>query len=293
MIKKITKRARPIPDTEIFKFVNKNIKYKYIYEKKLHLVFLKKYFQWLQKSSFNKLKGLHLFNKLSFVHGTSQAFDDFYSTYKGRRFRVFKGEFKYHEIIWKENKIKWCYIENDKIKKNDAIIISLPFSDFGNQHPSMKKVIDECDRLNVPVLLDLAYYSIARNINFNVNKKCIKVLTFSLSKAFYGTERVRIGIRCKKDINYDSADLFTEMGMLSRISVGLGLKLIQKYDTDYCQKKFRKKQLNICKKLDLVPSDCVIFGLGNKKKYKDYNRGSKWRRVCLSSLIGNMRDINA
>ena len=54
----------------------------------------KKYFQWLQKSSFNKLKGLHLFNKLSFVHGTSQAFDDFYSTYKGRRFRVFKGEFK-------------------------------------------------------------------------------------------------------------------------------------------------------------------------------------------------------
>ena len=33
MIKKITKRARPIPDTEIFKFVNKNIKYKYIYEK--------------------------------------------------------------------------------------------------------------------------------------------------------------------------------------------------------------------------------------------------------------------
>ena len=293
MLKKITKRARPIPDLEIFKFVNKNVKSKYIYEKKLHTNFLIKYFQWLQKSSLNKLNGLNLFNKLSFVHGTSQAFDDFYSTYRGRRFRVFKGEFKYHEIIWRENKIKWKYIEKERIKKNDAVIISLPFSDFGSEHPLMKQVINECDKLNVPVLIDLAYYSIARNIDFNLNRKCIKVLTFSLSKAFYGTERVRIGISCKKSVDYDPADLFTEMGMLSRISVGLGLKLIKKYDTDYCQKKFRKKQLNICKKLDLTPSDCVIFGLGNKKSYKNFNRGSKWRRICISSILGNMRDINA
>ena len=60
-------------------------------------------------------------------------------------------------------------------------------------------------------------------------------------------------------------------------------KLIQKYDTDYCQKKFRKKQLNICKKLDLVPSDCVIFGLGNKKKYKDYT--NSW---SISSKCSNI-----
>ena len=117
MLKKITKRARPIPDLEIFKFVNKNVKSKYIYEKKLHTNFLIKYFQWLQKSSLNRLNGLNLFNKLSFVHGTSQAFDDFYSTHRGRRFRVFKGEFKYHQIIWRENKIKWTYIEKESIKK--------------------------------------------------------------------------------------------------------------------------------------------------------------------------------
>ena len=292
MLKKITKRARPIPDLDIFNFVNKNIKSKYIYEKKLHTKFLIKYFQWLQKSSLNKLKGLNLFNKLSFVHGTSQAFDDFYSKYKGRRFRVFKGEFKYHEIIWRENKIKWKYIEKEKIKKNDAVIISLPFSDFGNEHPLMKEVLNKCDKLNIPVLIDLAYYSIARNINFDLNRKCIKVLTFSLSKAFYGTERVRIGIRCKKSVDYDSADLFTEMGMLSRVSVGLGLKLINRYNTDHCQKKFRNKQLEICKKLKLVPSDCVIFGLGDKKKYRSFNRGSQWRRICISSALGNMKDIN-
>ena len=292
MKKKATKRARPIPDKNVYNFINKNLKTKFLYEKNIHNKFLKKYFSWLQKSSLNKLRGLEKFNKLSFVHGTSQAFDEFYSSNRNRRFRVFKGEFKYHEIIWKENQMNWSYIENGTIKKNDAVIISLPFSDFGGEHPKMSKILDKCDSLDVPVLIDLAYYSIARGINFDLNRKSIKVLTFSLSKAFYGTERVRIGIRCKKNISFDPPDLFTEMGMVSRISAGLGLKLISNYSTDYCQNKFRSKQLKVCKNLGLKPSDCIIFGLGKKNEFKGYNRGSKWTRVWISVILGNMRDIN-
>ncbi len=198
MLKKITKRARPIPDKNIYNFVNKNIKFKYLYQKNIHLKFLKKYFQWIQLSTLNKLNGIKKFNKLSFVHGTSQAFDDFYRTYSKKRFRCFRGEFKYHEIIWKENNINWKYLDNDKIKKNDAVIISVPFSDYGSVHPLTEEILSQCDHLNVPVLIDLAYYSIAKSINFNLDRKCIKVLTFSLSKSFFGTERVRIGMRCKK-----------------------------------------------------------------------------------------------
>ena len=87
----------------------------------------------------------------------------------------------------------------------------MPFSDFGSEHPQMKYIINQCNKLNVPVLIDLAYYSIGRDINFNLDKKCIKVLAFSLSKSFYGTERIRIGIRCKRKREYDPPDLFTEV----------------------------------------------------------------------------------
>ena len=80
--------------------------------------------------------------------------------------------------------------------------------------------------------------------------------------------------------------------MLSKISVGVGNKLISKFSTDYCQNTYRTKQIELCKKLDLIPSKCVIFGLAkNKGGYKKYNRGSKWRRVCLSKKIGNMGDL--
>jgi len=288
------KRSRPIPNKEVFVFLNKNIKSKDIYQKNLLKKYLKLYFSWIQKSKLNKIIGIKKFNKLSYTYGTSQAFDEFYSKYKLLRFRCFKGEFKYHEIIWKENKYKWEYIEDDKIKKNDAVIISVPFSDFGSEHPKTKDVISQCEKLNVPVLIDFAYYSISRNINFNVNKKCIKVLTFSLSKSFYGAERIRIGIRLKKKKDYDSPDLFNEMGMVSKIAIGAGIRLLKKFKTDYCQNKYRKKQIKICKLLNLIPSDCVIFGIAKKddKKYYSYNRGSVWRRVCISELLGDMKDIN-
>ena len=117
MFKKITKRARPIPDSKIYKFVNKNLKSKFLYQNDIHIKFLKKYYRWIQQSKLNKLYGLKKFNSLSFVHGTSQAFDEFYRSYGNKRFRCFKGEFKYHEIIWKENKINWKYLDDKKIKK--------------------------------------------------------------------------------------------------------------------------------------------------------------------------------
>ena len=90
LTKLTTVRARPIANKEIFSFVKKNVNSKFLYQKDLHKKFLNKYFKWIQKSSLNKLKGIKKFKYLSFVHGTSQAFDEFYSSNKGKRFRCFK-----------------------------------------------------------------------------------------------------------------------------------------------------------------------------------------------------------
>ena len=46
----------------------------------------------------------------------------------------------------------------------------------------------------------------------------------------------------------------------------------------------------VCNDLDIQPSDCVLYGITDKnhKKFGDYDRGSRWRRVCISSLLGDM-----
>ena len=135
-------------------------------------------------------------------------------------------------------------------------------------------------------------YGRTNHYYFDLNRDCIKAITFSLSKAFYGAERVRIGIRCKKEYNDDPVDLFTSMGMLSKISAGVGLELCNEFSPDYNHEKYRLSQIDICKKLNIEPSDCVQFGITDKshKDFGDYDRGSRWRRVCISKLLSDMGD---
>ena len=283
-------RSRPIPNSEAFEFVKKSINPKYLYDMKVVHNFLNTYYEWIQTSKLNKLHGLNKFNSLSFVHGTLQSFDFFYAENKDRRMRCFKGEFIYHEVTWRNNYPGWKYIEDDVIRKNDAVIISLPFSDYGAEHPDMQNVLDICDNLKVPVFIDCAYYSIGRGLDFNLDRPCIKGISFSLSKAFYGAERLRIGMRCKREHNDDPADLITSMGMVSKISAGAGYELCNNFEADYNHNKFRNKQIEICKELKIEPSDCVQFGITdeNHKDFGEYDRGSRWRRVCISKLLSDM-----
>jgi len=286
------RRARPIPDLGVLNFVNNSIQdsYKYLYDKNITKDFLNTYYEWIRSSELNNLHGLEKFDNLGYIHGTTQAFDAFYSENKDRRMRCFRGEYRYHTVIWRNNYPGWKYIEDDEIRKNDAVVISLPFSDFGSEHPEMQKVLDSCDRLNVPVLVDCAYYSITKDLNFDLDRPCIDTIAFSMSKAFYGVEKLRIGMRCKREFKDDSVDALNLADYFSKIGPAVGYRLCKKYDPDFNYKKYGKKQEEICKKLKIETSDCVNFGLASKEHeyFSDFERGSDWRRVCISLLLGEI-----
>ena len=78
--------------------------------------------------------------------------------------------------------------------------------------------------------------------------------------------------------------------MLAKIAVGVGYELCKNFDTDYNQYKFRDKQIKVCKEYEIEPSDCVIFGIPDHQhsEFGDYDRGSRWRRVCISKLLSDM-----
>ena len=80
MLQKLHKAGRPIPDSEIYEFVQKSVKDStdYLYERDLHPLFLEKFHIWINNSQNNNIKGLNEFDELTYVHGTSQSFDNFY-----------------------------------------------------------------------------------------------------------------------------------------------------------------------------------------------------------------------
>ena len=169
----------------------------------------------------------------------------------------------------------------------------MPFSDLGSEHPQTQHLLSQCDNLEIPVFIDAAYYCIARGVDFNLDRPCIDTVAFSMSKAFYGVERLRAGIRCRRSDRDDGGVLFNQFHCIAKIAAGVGNELCQNFEHDYNQNKFRERQVAVCEDLGLTASDCVLFGITDAEHpdFGDYDRGTPWRRVCISTLLGDIDEI--
>ena len=71
---------------------------------------------------------------------------------------------------------------------------------------------------------------------------------------------------------------------LNTNSIWLGHELIKNFKNNYVVNKYKEVQEQYCKKLDLTPSNCVIFGIDKNNNYAEYNRGGDSNRLCFSKI---------
>ena len=274
------KNAIPIPNKRIREFikgitVDSNVS---VYDE-----YINTFDKWIKSSKNNHLKYLDNYSSKKFINGTIQAFDHFYLKHHKLRFRFYQGEFMYHKASMKNN-LKWEWMNTDTLRLGDAVIISVPFSDIGTVHPNLYNILDECETLKIPVLLDMAYYPITKNINLNLNYTCINTICFSLSKAFDGAQWLRCGIRYERYDTDDGIDIYNSVDMTPRITMKISIALMNEFSVDYNWDTYGLKYNEVCQKYNLQKTDCILFGLGGNT-YSDYNRGGNANRVCISKLL--------
>lgn len=276
--------AFAIADPLVLKTLDSNFKVvDTINNDNVHTEFLDKYRSWIQSSKNNTVTGIDEFPYACFTNGTTEAFDKFYAKHSTRRFRFFKGEFVYHRLSCRNNGYDWAYLEGEKLDKNDVVIISLPFSDTGNKHTDLEFILHNCNILDIPVLLDCAYFGICTDIDIDLTHPCIKEVTFSLSKTFYSAH-LRIGMRLTREDDDDPLFVTNKMGYVNRLSAQIGLTLLAHFGPDYIYNKYRVRQLEYCTILDLEPSKCVLFGIGDKR-WDDYNRDRETNRLSFHKFL--------
>lgn len=251
----------------------------------VHTRFLIKYREWIQSTRNNTISGLEQFSYACFTNATTEAFDKFYAKHSTRRFRFFKGEYVYHRLSCRNNNYDWSYIEDSTLDKNDVVIISLPFSDTGNKHTQLDDILDTCNTLGIPVLLDCAYFGICSGLDFNFTHKCIKEITFSLSKTFYSAH-IRIGMRLSRHDDDDPLFVTNKMGYVNRISAQIGINLLDHLGPDYIFGKYRQRQLDYCNILGVKSSNCVLFGIGDDR-WNDYNRDRETNRLSFHKFLAD------
>lgn len=245
--------------------------------------FLQDYSEW----AFGKhnVYGIENYKHLGYANGTTEIFDKFYLRHNHRRLRLFRGEYFYHMIMGRNCK-DFAWIDEQPLDKNDFMVISMPFSDTGGIPNGFQTTLEKCEELEIPVCIDMAYLNLSKLANFNVDFKCIETIATSLSKIF-PVAHLRIGLRLNRHNIDDGINAYTNnmIPYVNTASIDIGHKLIKNYSSTWIWDSYHLKQHDICNKLGVAPSNCVIFGIDHLNKYGEYNRGGKTNRLCFSKIL--------
>jgi Aminotransferase class I and II len=246
--------------------------------------FIEQYRHWILSTTVNTVIGLDQFAVAGYSNGTTEGFDKFYLKHHTKRFRCFRGEYMYHMASWKTYFPSWQYIDDAPLERNDAVVISFPFSDSGQEHPQLKEILDQCAKLNIPVLLDCAYFGLCSDMVFDFSHPAITDITFSFSK-FLPVAHLRIGIRFTRVDDDDSLLICNKTLYTNRLGAAVGIKIMNMFSPDYIVNKYKSSQIKLCKELDVVPSKSIIFGIDYKNQYTEYYRGGNSNRLSLAKHL--------
>lgn len=144
---------------------------------------VQKLHQWLLNSS-NQYLGLDQFSYVAAIDGNTQAFDLFYVKHRHKCIKILRGEWIYHVQQLSANKFNWSYVENSPLEEGDAFLISAPFSGLGYQHPRMQELLQDCEKLNIPVFIDACFSVVTENVTYDFSSSAIENVSFSCSKIF-------------------------------------------------------------------------------------------------------------
>jgi hypothetical protein len=222
--------------------------------------FVKSHRKWLVNNTFY-INGLENFEYAYIVDGVTGAFNDVYH----EDVYVLDGEYSYHKDIGKRIE----HFEN--IPAGSRLIISYPFAATGNIHKDWKQILENCKKNNIHIFVDACLAGVSLGV-LDVNHPAITHVAFSFSKAF-GTGFCRTGVLYARYNHGSPASITNKYLYLNHNNIFLHTHLMNNFESDYIFKKYRFKQIDICKKHSLLQSDCVLFGLDNNE------------RKCVTRLI--------
>lgn len=214
---------------------------------------------------------------------TQKAIIEFLAKNKSRKLRIHQQE--YWQKDWFDT-IPWdfeYYKTPEDIKENDMIVLSLPLRGTQIIESWFVPLLERCEELNVPVLLDCAYYWLVDTQKISVKYECIKEVTCSLSKLFptftlgAGAKLVKKHLVTKWDTYYTQ----------NRILVDLTLDLCKNFSHDYIIKKYKPLQRKYCNLLEIEPLPCVTHAKIKKDLY-EYNCNKMWEHNGLNQDLLNM-----
>jgi len=239
--------------------------------------FIEQYDKWIHSSQKFKIKGLDKFKVRLVTNGVTDAFSDFYIANK--TISVMQGEYTYHRDLG------YPVLDNiHTIPSYTALIISYPFSATGNVHPDWEKIMTVCEDKKIKVFVDCCLFGVSEVPTLDLNHDCITDVAFSFSKTF-ATGGLRTGILYRREERKTPLELLNSHFYTQMAGMKIHSELMKEFSPDYMCNKYRQKQIELAKKLEIEPSDSVIFGISKEEKHNHFERDGYINRLCLSYAL--------
>lgn len=247
--------------------------------------YLDTFTNWLQSSRNNRITALDTFKHRAYSNGTCDSIAEFVHRHsKTRRLRFSQAEFVLSKITCNNINCAWTWLEEDRISANDAVVVSLPFSGNGSTIPDFDTLLDTCDQLGVPVLLDIAYFGISFGLDVDLSHPCITDVTCSLSKPI--NTFLRCGIRFSKELYDDRIQLLSDLGIVNRQATTVAEHLMSKFSCDYIVDTYADRYNTICNELGLGKTNTITLAVGTENKHSDFFRNGYYR-ICITNELTN------
>lgn len=249
--------------------------------------YIDKIHKWIHSSKLNEVKGLERFKYRDMIHGTTQAFDESYYRNANKRLRILRGEYAYHKRVVKD----FQFLDDEQgnfipIEKGDWVIVSYPFCGNGGIPPHFDQIQNQCLELDVPILLDCAWYGTCRDLIFDVSHPAITEVCFSLTKGI-GLGNIRSGIRYS---NHDDNLPIRQQNNYNHLPLGagqIGLWQMQKFSPDHVQDKYFSVYRHICETMNILPTHCIHIGMLDKEhaEYDYYLTDKVYSRIGMRNAV--------
>ena len=214
-------------------------------------VFLK----WMSEDQLNKISGYKNF-KTDLSIGCTHFIDDLYQTIGASNLMIFEGDYKYH---WRlNNNIKYYNLNN--LEKGKQLLISMPFPSTGDKHVDIDAILDRCLELDIPVHIDAAWLSCARDIHFDFSHPSIHSFAISLSKGL-GLGGNRIAMRFSRNRLPGPITIMNDFNMNCQSLAHIGIRFMEELGSNYLWNKYGEAYQKICTDFNLRPTKAIHIAL--------------------------------
>jgi hypothetical protein len=224
-----------------------------IYEKFKNL-----FTQHITGSTLNSITGLDLAYRVDIIQGCTQYIDNLHL--KGD-VQVLEKEYSYHHRLGK-------FIVGSlpsTLRPKVPLIISAPFSSIGKQRDDMNEILDSCAEQMIPVHIDAAWLTAARNVNVDFSHPAIESFGVSMSKGYGTSGWNRIGLRWTKVSNEDSIALMNDHLQITAYPVVIANYILENSEPDHLWNHHGDNHFKICNDFGLTPSDTIHMATKNNK----------------------------